>query len=702
MIDSSRSDIQRPNLGFCLKRFFAFVKKATSYESQFPNKEFARIFIRLFLPVAVVVCIGSVSLYQSEIETELTKLQVSEKAAIEVSANSIKRVVQSVTRDLAYLVEQENLVEMLTQENLVTGYELHSDWRTFSRTMGVYDQIRWLDNSGQERVRVNYNAGNPKGIHKSQLQNKANRYYFYDTINLNRGEYFISPLDLNVEHGEIELPLKPMIRIGTPVFDRGNNKQGIVLLNYSASSLLTELEEVGGEQGSRIWLLNREGYWLKGPSWQQEWGFMYDRPNMSLPSRNLAAWEKINASDSGQFEDEEGLWTFTTIYPLIEGQKTSSGDVFAPTRSGLQELDYKWKSVLFLPHDKYFADSWRTGSWILVISMTVLSLMFVSSWRLACAWLREEIAEEKLRHINANLEHTVERRTKELRHEVEERKRAEQALEQSHLELKNNVTDLKASKASIEKQAHALLELAESTDQLNKRLKHEVGVKNKFFSIISHDLKSPFTSLLGMTHMMTEMSDKFSKEQLVAYAQDVNETGNRVFDLLQNLLDWARLQMDGAHVEPIQLFLPHLVQEAIDVLHPIAKDKGVSISNDVQPIEVCVDKLMANTVARNLLANAIKFTPETGSIIVQSQVLDEFVMVTVSDTGVGIPKDHLDYIFSTDQKTSTNGTNGETGTGLGLPLCKEMIEMNGGNIWVDSVEGEGSNFHFTLPIQCAP
>ena len=154
--------------------------------------------------------------------------------------------------------------------------------------------------------------------------------------------------------------------------------------------------------------------------------------------------------------------------------------------------------------------------------------------------------------------------------------------------------------------------------------------------------------------------------------------------------------MEGATFEQATLSLQELTQENVDLLEPIASVKDITLSNNITTSTAFADRNMTDTVIRNLLTNAVKFTPSGGTVEVSSADHGHMVQVTVSDTGVGMSKEQADEVFALDQKTSTIGTAGENGTGLGLPLCKEMIERNGGRIWVDSTPREGSRFHFTL------
>jgi diguanylate cyclase (GGDEF)-like protein len=377
-------------------------------------------FLQLFLPLALICLIGTVALFKSKIETNQTKISTIETAAVQLGVNTLERVLQSVTSDLGYMAIQDGFIDMIADEGHPGHHHPEVDWPVFSGIKEIHDQIRWLDTNGQERLRVNYNSGNPTAVPEDKLQNKAERYYFTDTIKLEQGEFFISPLDLNIEHGKIEQPRKPMIRIGTPVFDREGEKQGIILLNYLGEKMLQEFARMMGTANDRTWLLNREGYWLKGPSPDLEWGFMYDRPELTMAHRYPETWRQINTADVGQFEDEHGLWTFASVYPLIESQKTSIGthNSFEPRRSDLESSSYIWKTVLLLPHDEYYAKLWQTNISLIIVTIVLLVGLFIACWHLASARVHQEETEEEVLRANQGLERTVKKRTQELQEAI--------------------------------------------------------------------------------------------------------------------------------------------------------------------------------------------------------------------------------------------------------------------------------------------
>lgn len=235
-------------------------------------------------------------------------------------------------------------------------------------------------------------------------------------------------------------------------------------------------------------------------------------------------------------------------------------------------------------------------------------------------------------------------------------------------------------------------------EEANAALSREIAIKNRFFSIIGHDLKSPFTSLLGLSDLMVKMSTKLTNEQMIEYANRINVSGKRVYELLDNLLEWARFQMEKSEIKTSTFDLAETAKDCVDVLTAPAEVKGIKLIADVPTIKVLADPNMILLVIRNLVANSIKFTPKGGSITIAAHTADGFAVVSVTDTGKGIDPAVKEGLFAVDTKTTTLGTDGEIGTGLGLPLCKEMVEANGGQISIDSTPGEGTTFTFTVPL----
>ena len=221
--------------------------------------------------------------------------------------------------------------------------------------------------------------------------------------------------------------------------------------------------------------------------------------------------------------------------------------------------------------------------------------------------------------------------------------------------------------------------------------------KDKFFSIISHDLRSPFTVMLTFAHLLVEELEYHKEEHLKMMAQKFQNYAEKFYALLENLLTWTRIQRGIMQCRPTKFDLYVAIENTMELFLQKAEDKGIALKNLVpKQTHVHADYSMVGTVLRNLISNALKFTEARGEITISAHPLDTFVEVTILDTGCGIPQDSLAKLFRIDEKYVRDGINGERGTGFGLILCHDLIEQNGGRIWANSEESKGSAFMFTL------
>lgn len=222
--------------------------------------------------------------------------------------------------------------------------------------------------------------------------------------------------------------------------------------------------------------------------------------------------------------------------------------------------------------------------------------------------------------------------------------------------------------------------------------------KDKFFSIISHDLKSPFQGLLGFTEMLKEDYDNMDNDQRKNIINEIRSSSVHIYNLLLNVLEWSRLQTQRVDFNPERINLRNKIDEIKNLLFMNAINKEIIIHNEVNSdCYVFADENMLRSILHNLLSNAIKFTRQGGYVKFRASLAGNFYVVNVIDSGIGISQEDIGKIFSIGIQYSTKGTSNEQGTGLGLTLCKEMIEKHGGSIWVESTLGVGSSFRFTLP-----
>ncbi|MGD8779680.1 MAG: PAS domain-containing sensor histidine kinase [Ignavibacteria bacterium] len=223
--------------------------------------------------------------------------------------------------------------------------------------------------------------------------------------------------------------------------------------------------------------------------------------------------------------------------------------------------------------------------------------------------------------------------------------------------------------------------------------------KDKFFSILAHDLKNPFNSILGFSEYLAKYADELTYDQIREYSLNMYQASEKVYQLVENLLSWSRLQSGKIEFVKTKLNLKKLIDQTVHLFLIVANSKKIKMVNKIKDDIYCkADENMISTVLRNLIANALKFTGNNGTVVFSSEMENSKILISVTDSGVGISSAKIKYLFSTTRLISSDGTNKEKGTGLGLLICKEFIERNGGEIWVASIEGKGSKFTFSLPV----
>jgi signal transduction histidine kinase len=258
--------------------------------------------------------------------------------------------------------------------------------------------------------------------------------------------------------------------------------------------------------------------------------------------------------------------------------------------------------------------------------------------------------------------------------------------------------ELEVHRIELEMQNEELQRAKNKAEENEERLRELNATKDKFFSIISHDLRSPFCSIIGFSNLLTEQVSKKDYDGMVEYARIIRDSAWRVLDLLMNLLEWSNTQTGKMEFTPEHIDLYALITESSDLSSVGALQKSISIFTDLPHIiTVFADKAMISTILRNLISNALKFTHPDGSITISAKVQKNEVLVSVSDNGVGISASRIKKLFRFEESQSTIGTQRERGTGLGLLLCREFVQKHGGKIWVESELGKGSTFYFTIP-----
>ena len=233
----------------------------------------------------------------------------------------------------------------------------------------------------------------------------------------------------------------------------------------------------------------------------------------------------------------------------------------------------------------------------------------------------------------------------------------------------------------------------------NYRLKIKITrTKERFFSMIAHDIRNPFSGILGLSGLLNEEAEKNGDPVHSKQVRALHQSLNQVYDLLENLLQWSQSEAGKIAFNPQVQLLSPFVHEVICLHNQSGKRKGIRIENQIQSgLTARFDSNMLQTIIRNLLSNAIKFSKENRSIFISAELQGREVVVKVRDEGIGMNRGQLDRLFAADEGFSTVGTHNETGTGIGLSLCRDFIRRHGGKIWAESKPGKGAVFYFTIP-----
>ncbi|MCX6170343.1 MAG: PAS domain-containing sensor histidine kinase [Ignavibacteriales bacterium] len=268
----------------------------------------------------------------------------------------------------------------------------------------------------------------------------------------------------------------------------------------------------------------------------------------------------------------------------------------------------------------------------------------------------------------------------------------EKAYGEEEMQLLIFVSEQIAQVIERKRNSYAIKKYTDELKQLNQ-------TKDKFFSIIAHDLKNPFITILGFSDLLQSDYDELSDDERKFYIHEMKKSAEISYHLLQNLLHWSRAQTGRIELNPQKLELIKIINENFLLLIKTAEKKQIKLLQEVpDDLFILADVDMMNSIMRNLLTNAIKFSHKGGTIKVNAGVEENFVEITVTDNGIGMNPATIDNLFKLDCTQSTSGTENELGTGLGLILCKEFVERNGGKIRVTSEVGKGSKFIFTLPL----
>ncbi len=593
-----------------------------------------RAVLGIFLPVALILLGLLGFVYLAEVRSEARIVESTEQKLLDSLQRMLAGDMREVMADVLILANHHGLQELIAGDP-EHRHLLERDFLNFSRHKALYDQIRYLDETGMEVVRVNYNQGSPGIVPEQRLQNKGRRYYFTDAFALKPGQIFASPLDLNIEQGVIEQPLKPMLRIATPVSNTEGKKRGIVLVNYLGARILDTLAENHHGAGE-ILLVNSDGYFLKGYRADEEWAFMYPgRDGQTMAARYPQVWNRIRGADADSLRNDDGLFTFRTIHPAVDADRSSTGtrDAYAASGSSFDAGQYRWHLVSHVSPAVLTAASDRLGVNLARSYAVLLVLLGLAAWYLG--------------------------------------------------HMRKQKADAKAALAK------ALIRLERSNTELQE-----------FAYIASHDLQEPLRKITAFGGRLQAKYGSELGDQGRDYLERMSGAARRMQNLIEDLLTYSRVSTESSAMIPVDL--NNIAHEVLSDLESRIEDTQGRVDSGVLPT-IDADPTQMRQLLQNLIGNALKFhrpgQPPLVSLQAKSSRLDGVACarLTVTDNGIGFDAKYADRIFGPFQRLHGRGE--YPGTGIGLSVCRKVVNRHGGNIQAIGTPGEGASFVIDLPLK---
>ncbi|GIK96613.1 MAG: hypothetical protein BroJett029_08220 [Alphaproteobacteria bacterium] len=709
----------------------------------------------MFAPAALVTLGVVVLLYRAQEAASRAIAITAQEKVVEIGAQRIAATLETVISDIRVLAGQQQLRAFLATGAPGLRDEFASEYLNLAAHKRLYAKIRVLDPEGQEVVRVDWADGTPRIVPERALQDRAASYYVEETLDLGPGEIYLSPMDLDMEHGRIEEPVEPTIRFGMVIVDAAGRKQGLIVLDYRARRMLDRVRSLAVDGSSAFWIVNADGYWLLGPDPDDEWAFMYpERRDRSFARAHPEAWERIRGSAGlGHMESAGGMLTYERVL-LGQGGEEGGEAAGVKTPRPLYLMTYLPSPALAqLPSP--VLRNWTIATGLL------MALLAFGSWLVARHWTMRVATEEAVRRsemrfrslfesapdavvitdaggrivlANAQTERLFGYGRQELQDQpiemlVPERFRREHVRHRASyvaeprarpmgigLELYGRRRDgsempvaVSLSPTETAEGVLVFCDIRDVTEQraaeqqiqdMNVRLTRdnaELELLNKeleaFSYSVSHDLRAPLRAIDGFSQALLEDC----ADQLDAVGRGhlgrIRAAAQRMGLLIDDLLKLARVTRAEVSFEEVDLG-----RLAADILADMqAAEPGRRAQIRIADgLRVEGDPRLLRIALENLLSNAWKFTGKQNEtrIEVGRAEMNGTPTFFVRDNGVGFDMAHSARLFGAFQRLHQERE--FTGTGIGLATAQRIVRRHGGRIWVEAAPGQGATFYFTM------
>lgn len=647
-----------------------------------PN-QFRQSFLTLFIPLALLVILAAAYFFNQAIDDQKAILKADGSLNVVSGGRAIERSLDSTVQDVLYLATISELTaeRKITRDNM---RNLQRNFVLFCSTHPTYFKLRWINESGKEVLKINNLDGHISITDPHKLENKSDRFYFAASIALDPGKVYVSPMQLEIENKKIIIPYRPIIRVAAPVFDVHAHRLGVLVVTVSANDLLAKIGVSNNIYKSQNMLLNSDGYWLKSDNQEEAWGFMFDKPK-TLGNLFPAVWKKIAANEHGQFEDDSGIWSFGTVYPL-----NTPTDSKGQARTSVAPEKYFWKIVSYVPSKKIWELNSKVTRSVTLYSMGMLLLLFVSCWYFTKMRYSRLKSEQDLSIAAAEYAKQMALRDSEARiyailHTIADGiisfsesgiieefsanaerifgYSSDEVIGQNISMLMPNFLDdhlLRASKdhsvgggereiagrhrngdtfplevavseLKLGGQCHFTCMVRDITRRKRNQqaliaARHDAELasqaKSYFLANMSHEIRTPMNAIIGFTQLCLETKLTPVQED---YLEKVFLSANSLLGIINDILDFSKIESGKLDIEKAPFKLDLVLEGVTAVISISAEEKNLELLIDEEhgiPQFLVGDSLRLGQVLNNLANNAIKFT-EAGEVALSIKMVSQ-------------------------------------------------------------------------------
>jgi two-component system, LuxR family, sensor kinase FixL len=682
--------------------------------------------------------------YRAESSHLRSLLAANEQRLIQVANQTILEEASAALSDLRYLSSQSVLRKHVADLDADAVQTLAAEYKVFLEQKRQYDQVRFLDVHGWERVRVNAGADHPEIVPLTGLQNKRDRYYFREALALGPNEIYVSPFDLNVEGERVELPAKPAIRFALPIYEEGErHPSGVLVLNYVGSHLLDKLKLLGEVAKYKLWLLDADGYWLLGPTRELEWGFMFpDRRQSNMAKIFPEAWKRIAAGQGGLIEAGSQVMSFVRVFPL------PSQPGHAALAKPMAADRYSWILAAGMDESVLRAQAAAARTKLLNAYGVLAAILILLAWGLAIISVRSRTfarsMEKVLDHVPAMIAYVDKEQRYRFNNRIYEEMWGATPAELYGRRIRDVIGDaayeavrphvemaLSGKQASFERRLdyrlagprdvrltyvpdfgdrgevrgfYALthdVTLLKETQKRERQRMLEIAHISRLHSMgeiaseIAHEVNQPLSAIMSYSAacLRTLSTAGGAPETVVKWLNAISADAKRAGEVIQRLRKFA--QRREARPEPVDLNA--VINEVVTLLRGETLDRGIHVAlhlrQDLPP--ALADRVLIEQVISSLARNAIDAVAEKQSgkrtIEIATRGVDGSVEVAVSDNGPGIPAELAERMFDSFVTTKRDGL------GMGLTISRSIAEAHGGRLLGRNNPEGGATFSLTLP-----